>query len=106
MPAHNPTVDQDLGGFEHSHLPHVVVLRVLSFTDQGNLRALVSIRVDPWIIHGCRVIQEPGKRAWASLPQSQSRFSGRWFPVVELADKAIEDAIKAAVLQAWESHSG
>lgn len=63
------------------------------------------MRVGLWTVHGIRVIQQPGQRAWVSLPQAEGKPgpSGKkaWFPVIECSDKALERAIKDAVLKAW-----
>jgi hypothetical protein len=46
------------------------------------------------------VIQQPGRRAWASVPQQQSR-DGRWYPLIEVRNPDLLAAVRQAVLDAW-----
>ena len=50
--------------------PRVNVLTVKTLTE-GNLRAIASVQIGPLVIHGCRVVQQPGQAAWTSAPQSE-----------------------------------
>ena len=77
----------------------VRVLDVKPVEGHGNLRAFATIGVGPFIVHGCRVVQQPGQRAWVSMPQTKS--GDRWWPVVEVEDRALKDAISETVLRAW-----
>jgi DNA-binding cell septation regulator SpoVG len=74
-------------------------------TGQGNLRGYVDVQVGLFLIRGCRVIQEGTKRAWASLPQQQAK-DGRWYPILEVADKGLEERIKAEALRFWAEEVG
>lgn len=85
--------------------PRPVAKRVTVVTGAGNLRAFVDVQIGAFVLNGCRVIQQQGQRPWASLPQTQSR-DGKWYPVVSITNKAIEDAIKAEVLSAWGEKVG
>jgi|ERR671915_2654889 hypothetical protein len=83
----------------------IEVLKVTPIPNGGNLKAYISVRVGPWTIHGIRVVQQPGQRAWVSLPQAEGKpdSSGKraWWPLIECADKTLKQAIAAAVLKAW-----
>ena len=57
------------------------VLKVTPWKD-GNLRALAVVQVGPITIHNCRIIQEPGKRAYVAGPQHQ--VNDRWLPLVTM----------------------
>ncbi|HOT82895.1 MAG TPA: hypothetical protein PLQ12_06305 [Candidatus Defluviicoccus seviourii] len=81
----------------------VRVIDVKAVEGCGNLRAYATVAVGPLLIHGCRVVQQPGQRAWVSLPQTKS--GERWFAVVEVEDRALKEAISAAVLDAWAGRS-
>lgn len=76
---------------------HVVEIKPVSGC--GNLRAFATISVEPFVIHDVRIVQQPGQRAWVSMPAQKS--GERWFTVIECSDRALKDAISAAVLEAW-----
>ena len=78
----------------------VAVLKLTPTPGAGNLRALATVQIGPLVIHGCRVVQQPGQKPWVSMPQRQDD-AGRWFPIVTTEDDAIRDAIKATLLAAW-----
>jgi len=46
----------------------VVEMKVLD--GEKPLKAYASIQLGNWIIHDWRIIQQPGQRAWVSVPQS------------------------------------
>jgi hypothetical protein len=83
----------------------IEVLKVTPIPNGGNLKAYATVRVGHWTIHGTRVVQQPGQRAWVSLPQAEGKpdSSGKrtWWAVIECADKALKQAIETAVLKAW-----
>jgi hypothetical protein len=55
-------------------LATIEVLKLVAF-DKGSLKAMASVRIGPSpVVHKCRVIQQPGPRAWVSMPQE--RFGG------------------------------
>ena len=81
---------------------HITVLDVRRI-NAGNLRAFVSIQIDRMIVHSCRVIQQPGKAAWVSLPQQER--DGKYFPIVECSDRQLADKIKAEILKAYNGKS-
>ena len=90
--------------------PHrlpVEVLGLKSVEGVGNLRALASIRSRDLTVHCVRVVQQPGQRAWESLPQNERLGFGRtrYFPVLELPDQvmaAISEAV--LVLEEWSRY--
>lgn len=82
--------------------PPIEILDVRPLTSSGNVRAFVSIRLHGLTIHGCKVVQQPGQRPWASLPSQQSK-DGKWFAVVETDNHALKAAIQTKILEAWEA---
>ena len=69
-------------------------------TDRKNLRALadVDVTVAPSlaiVLYGCRVIQQPGQRAYVALPQVESA-DGRYFPV--LSAPGLREVVQEVVL--------
>jgi hypothetical protein len=74
--------------------------------DCGNLKAFAKVRLGAVVIHGCRIIQQPGQRPWVALPQVPARkkadgSGAGWFPVVEITNRDVLDRLRAAVLEAW-----
>jgi DNA-binding cell septation regulator SpoVG len=55
------------------------------------------------VIHGAKVIQQEGQRAWVGMPSQKS--GERWSPVVEVVSESLRDRIRGAVLEAWETWS-
>jgi DNA-binding cell septation regulator SpoVG len=85
----------------------IEVLEVRRLTDGGNLKAFAKVKLGAVIIHSCRIIQQPGQRAWVALPQTPGRkkadgSGAGWFPVIEITRKELMDQIRDAVLEAWE----
>jgi DNA-binding cell septation regulator SpoVG len=68
----------------------------------GNLKALASVRIGPsLVVHKCRVIQQPGQRAWVSMPQEcWDGEDGRahYTALVELSG-TLRTRVEAAILQ-------
>jgi DNA-binding cell septation regulator SpoVG len=93
-----------------SDVPRPTAIEVLEIRtiDRGNLRAFAKLRLGSVVIHGCRVIQQPGQKAWVALPQIPGRAkadgSGAgWFPVIEIVNRDLLDRVRSAVLEAWEA---
>ena len=80
----------------------VNVVKIIPCQNAGNLRALATVKIGPLVIHGCRLIQQTNQAPWVSMPQRQDD-SGRWFPIVATEDQDLRDAVKGAVLQAWDA---
>jgi DNA-binding cell septation regulator SpoVG len=68
--------------------------------DTGNVRAFVKLRLGGLVIHGVKVVQQDGQKAWVALPQTKS--GERWFPVVECTSKDLKQRITDVVLAAWQ----
>lgn len=86
----------------------IEVLEVRCLTDGGNLKGFAKVKLGAVIIHGCRIIQQPGQRAWMSLPQQPARkkadgSGSGWYPVVEITRRELMDQVRDAVLAAWEA---
>jgi DNA-binding cell septation regulator SpoVG len=80
-----------------------IAVIALSAVSAGNLKALASVQIGPsLVVHKCRVIQQPGQRAWVSMPQE--RWEGadgqpRYTALVELSG-GLRDRVAAAILAA------
>jgi hypothetical protein len=85
----------------------VEVLEIRPVSGLGNLRAFAKVRVGPFTLHSCRIIQQPGQRAWAQLPMSQATGGRKgWFPVVTCDVPDLDDQVKRALVEAWEAMAG
>jgi DNA-binding cell septation regulator SpoVG len=85
----------------------IPVLEVRPITGCGNLRAFAKVKVGCFVIHGVRVLQQPGQRAWCALPQTPARkkadgSGAGWFSVIEISNRDVLDQLRAAVLDAWQ----
>jgi DNA-binding cell septation regulator SpoVG len=78
----------------------IEVLEVRRIIGEGNLRAFAAVRLGAVVIRGCRIVQQPGQKAWVSLPQQKS--GDRYYPVVEITRKELLDQVREAILEAWE----
>ena len=83
----------------------ITVDKIRKLDGSGNLRAFVSVTIGGTLtIHSLRIIQQPGQKAWVSLPQREwttPQEETRFAPLIELPEK-VKNAIEAAVLNAWE----
>src|SRR5262249_32140029 len=88
--------------------PPIVTVDEIKPVDRGVLRAFCTITIAGKLtIHSVRIIEEPGKAAWVSLPQNQVLPAGggkaKYFPIVEVTDENLKQQITTAVLQAWRA---
>lgn len=88
----------------------IEVLELRRLTGDGSLRAFVKIQIGALVVHGVRVVQQPGQRPWVALPQVPGRAkadgSGAgWYPVVEIVSKTLMARVRDAVIEAWEAGS-
>lgn len=73
----------------------------------NNLRAFVDVEIGGVRIYGCRIVQQPGQKAWLSMPQNTwvaSDQKRRYSPIVELSDR-LKEMVNEAVLAEWERRS-
>lgn len=80
------------------------ILRLAPVT-RGALKAYVHIRWGDFIINDCRIIQEPGKRAWLSLPVATTRDefgTVRYHSIIEIKNDKLKKQISDVVIAAWE----
>lgn len=80
----------------------IEVLDVRRVENAGNLKALATVKTGCLKIHGWRIIQQPSQRAWVSVPQEQDQ-QGRWHSRLEITNPSVLEAIRRAVLQAWDA---
>ena len=67
----------------------------------GNLRAFAVVNISDKIrICDVRVIQQPGQKAWVSMPTRAYEKDGqqKWAPTVELLDDKLKAEVRNAVL--------
>lgn len=76
---------------------------------KGSLRAFADVRVEPlgWVIRGFRIIQQPGQKAWVSVPQREYRDNGhRKYAQEVLMSKAHRQRVEEIILNEWEKQKG
>jgi DNA-binding cell septation regulator SpoVG len=85
--------------------PATIEILALSAVSAGSLRAFASVRIGPaLVVHKCRVIQQPGQRAWVSMPQE--RWEGtdgklHYTALVEVSG-TLRGRVEMAILQEAE----
>lgn len=84
--------------------PYLDRIQVLSIRpiDKGNLKAFAEIQLgETLIISGCRIIQQPGQRAYVAFPQNEA--NGKYYAVVTAVDKRFKEAVEQKILAEWEA---
>ena len=69
----------------------------------GDVRAFATIRLGGVTVHGTKIVQQPGQRAWVAMPDRQWLNDGskkRWSPTVEL-NEGLRQRVTARVLAKW-----
>ena len=61
----------------------------------GNLKAFIQVKVGDITICDCRVIQQPGQKAYISGPQKQA--NGQWVPLVKMTS-TLRAHVEAVIL--------
>jgi DNA-binding cell septation regulator SpoVG len=87
--------------------PAVITILAIHPLQGSNLKAFVDVQLGAVVVHGFRVIQQPGQRAWVSPPQREWMADGRkrFAPVIELSGD-LKRRVEAAILQAWQAEEG
>lgn len=80
---------------EHEMNIQVIRLIKASVPGQPNLRAFVEIKVGEVTICDCRIIQQPGQKAYVTGPQKQVGLT--FFPLVKMTP-ALRDQVQGVVL--------
>jgi len=74
---------------------------------KGSLKMFATVRLGGITVHGFRVIQQEGQRAWVAPPQTevaQTDGKKKYFPIVELADN-IKEVVSKLILEEYEKIS-
>jgi DNA-binding cell septation regulator SpoVG len=81
----------------------IEIIALSALVSAGNLKAMASVRIGPSLfVHKCRVIQQPGQRAWVSMPQERwedREGKPQYTPLVVLTG-SLKARVEAAILQA------
>lgn len=87
------------------YLSKITVVKINPL-NQGNLKAFATIKLgNTMTISGCRVIQQPGQRAYVALPQTKDD-QGKYWPVITADDPQFKEAVQEKVLDAWQGDNG
>jgi DNA-binding cell septation regulator SpoVG len=82
--------------------PSRIEVLAVSAVSAGNLKGFASVRIGPsLVIHKARIIQQPGQRAWVSMPQE--KWAGgdgqpHYTALVELTG-TLKARVEAAILE-------
>lgn len=82
----------------------IKVLQIKSINGNGNLKAFATVQVDDWIIHDWRIVQQPGQRAWVSVPQMAwtGEDGNKKYKALISIPGDLKQQIEVAILSAWE----
>lgn len=87
-------------------------IKILSITPverRGSLQAFLNVLLGPFVINDCRIIQEPGKKPWFSLPvlsYKNQYGTTQYKTLVQISDEHLKNQISEAVLSGWENTKG
>jgi DNA-binding cell septation regulator SpoVG len=79
----------------------IQVVKVKSLKDSGNLKAFASLRIGALVVHRVRIVQQPGQKAWISMPQF--KVGEKYYPIVEIESDNLRDRVRDAVREHWQS---
>jgi DNA-binding cell septation regulator SpoVG len=77
----------------------IEVVRITPIKTEGNLKAFAVVRVDGFEVHSCRIVQQPGQKAFMSWPHTRSKDS--WYPILRTPDR-LRREVEAVVLEEWQ----
>lgn len=80
------------------------VAKFVRIPNAGNLKAFASVQLGPVILDGFRVIQQPGQKAWVSVPREKGA-DGNYYNRVYFEHDGDLDTVRSAVLSAWENYN-
>jgi DNA-binding cell septation regulator SpoVG len=86
----------------------VKVTRLTPADAGGNVKAFASVAIGspPSItINGCKIIQQPGQRAWVSMPTYKGD-DGKWHHIVWVDNAQLKQALTETILAAWQDLLG
>lgn len=112
-----PSQQQRRAGAEASGSVKVPSLSIERFllTRRGNARVFAAVRIgkgdNSLVVDGCKIIEEPGKRAWAALPSQErekldpqtGELVKKYYPVVSVPDAWLA-AIQKLLVDAWDEY--
>jgi DNA-binding cell septation regulator SpoVG len=86
----------------------IKIVEMKAIDGEKPLKAYASIQLGNWIIHDWRVIQQPGQKAWVSVPQSS--WTGRdgrikYRNLITIPGEW-RKRIEEEILKAWEGGKG
>jgi hypothetical protein len=87
-------------------MPAAIEVLQVRLVDCGNLRAFARVKIGCIIVDGCRVIAQPGQRAYCALPQQPARkkqggSGSGWYAIVSISNPQVLERVKTAVLEAY-----
>lgn len=81
--------------------PKIIEVLELRLSHTGNVKAFCRVRIGALVLSGFKVVQQPGQRAWVSIPQLRDD-KGHYYPMLQVLSPALKEQITEAVLTAWQ----
>jgi DNA-binding cell septation regulator SpoVG len=88
---------------------NIRVVEISPVQNRGALRAFVNLQLGGIVINDCRIIKEPGKNPWVSMPvlSYKNQFGTiQYRTLIEILDKNLKNEISKTVLEVWEKNGG
>jgi hypothetical protein len=82
----------------------IEVIDVRPAQNAGNVRAYLSLRIGGITIHGAKIVQQNGQKAWLAMPDRQWQGSDgktHYTAIVERTP-SLKERVSNAVLPGWE----
>lgn len=84
----------------------VVDIQNTTRNGEKSLKAFVSVSIGGVVIHGFRIIQEPNRKAWVSLPVTswRDRTDGktRYREMLSFPSELDKQSVEVEILSRWE----
>jgi DNA-binding cell septation regulator SpoVG len=81
----------------------IEVLAIRALDGKSNVKAFVDIKLGAITNRGCKIVQQPDRKAWLAMPSIKTDRA--WNNVVEIVSKDLKARITEVVLQAWSTRS-
>lgn len=82
----------------------IKVVEVKLMNGDRPLKAFITVQVSDWLIHDWRIVQQPGQRAWGSVPQTswKDKDGKVQYRALLTIPGELKQRIEVAILSAWE----
>jgi DNA-binding cell septation regulator SpoVG len=87
---------------------NIKVVEMKSMNGDRPLKAFATVQINDWVIYDWRIIQQPGQRAWVSVPQVSWKDNDgkvKYKALLSIPGE-LKQRIEVAILSAWEKEKG